>query len=269
LANELELVVLVDDSVQGRNLLAEHGLSYWFRYRGKDYLFDTGQGQVLLANAKELNIDLKDLSAVFISHGHDDHTGGLNKILEINPEVDVYGHPDIFKQKFSGDLEIGIRTEREDIINFYPIKDISQPCSGIWMTGEVPRNSKFEGLSEKYKTIEGDKLKIDEFKDDQTLFVETDKGYVILLGCSHSGIVNIINYIKEFIQEKKIYAIIGGLHLLNASQERIDKSVEYLAELDFKYIMPLHCTGLKAVHTMLNNIPEKVRMAYVGDRFIF
>src|SRR6056297_1659130 len=100
MSKELEVAILANNTVEKREVLAEHGLALYFKYNDKEYLFDTGQGEVLFSNANKMGIDLRNIDTVFLSHGHDDHTGGLKKLLELKPEIRVFAHSDIFQPKF-------------------------------------------------------------------------------------------------------------------------------------------------------------------------
>ena len=265
----LAVLILVENSIYRRDLIAEHGLSFWFKYGDEEYLFDTGQGMALFENAKKLDIDFNRLKAVFLSHGHDDHTGGLRQLLSINPDIDVIAHPDVFEAKYSRNKEIGMDVIKKDINLFRAVKDNKEIYPGIFLTGEVPRTNDFETKSKKYTIKIDEKIQIDTFRDDETLFIETNKGLVLLLGCSHSGIVNIIEYIKKLKGNDKIYAIIGGMHLINAGEDRIKQTISYLKKINFELLIPLHCTGFNAVRQMKNEFGDRVNVAHTGDRFIF
>lgn len=282
---DLEIVLLVEDTVHKRGFMAEHGLSFWIRYGGDDYLFDTGQGLVLLHNATKMGIDLSKLVGVFLSHGHYDHTGGLKDLLNIVPDLKVYAHPGIFNPKYyQGDNELretGIDIKRQAVPGFIPVEGVKEIADGIWVINQIPRATGFEEIDSNFKVYKlssgeelskfgpEDELSVDDFTDDQSLFIETEKGLVVLVGCSHAGIVNILEYIRKVTEDKDIYAIIGGMHLIDAKEERINRTVDYLADLDFQLLVPLHCTGIGAVNQMINRLGERVRIAYTGDSFSF
>lgn len=270
----LKIKLLIEDTVYRSELLAEHGLALWIEYNEETFLFDTGQGKIILHNAGKLNVDLDSITKVFLSHGHCDHIGGLEKVLSVNSEVDVYGHPELFipKYKYSnqtGELsEKGSKIARSDIKNFTPVTETVEVTEGVWITGEVPNRSEFEKFNPDYKRQINKRdadLITDEFKDDQTVFFETSQGLVILLGCSHAGVVNILEYIKELTKGRKIHAIIGGMHLISATKRRIKKTVDYLATLDFDLLVPLHCTGFTAVKAMKEAFDKRVLIQQTGD----
>ncbi|ADL13747.1 MBL fold metallo-hydrolase [Acetohalobium arabaticum] len=269
----MKIKLLVEDTVYRSELLAEHGLALWVEYNEETFLFDTGQGKVILHNAEKLNVNLDSITKVFLSHGHYDHTGGLEKVLSVNSEVHVYGHPELFIPKYSnqnGELsKKGSEIAKSDIKNFTPVTETVEVTEGVWIIGEVPNSSEFEKFNPDYKRHINKRdtdLITDEFKDDQTVFFETSQGLVILLGCSHAGVVNILEYIKEFTNGQKIHAIIGGMHLISADEGRIKKTVDYLATLDFDLLVPLHCTGFTAVKAMKEAFGERVLIQQTGHK---
>lgn len=272
MAKNLEITILAENTVEKRKLLAEHGLSFYFKYNGKEYLFDTGQGEVLFSNAKKMGIDLEKIDTVFLSHGHDDHTGGLKKLLEINPQVRVFAHSEIFLPKYKkveSELEfIGTELVESEIKNFEAAETAIAAAAGIYNTGEIPARRKTY-LNPRYVVKREGKEITDPFNDDTSLYIETESGIVILLGCSHKGVKNIINEIKAEIGDRKIAAILGGMHLKRASRESIADLIDYFKEIDFELLAPVHCTGREAAVKFKEAFGERVKLASVGDRFEF
>ena len=269
MSSELELTLVVENNSEQRNLDSEHGLSFYLTYQRENYVFDTGQGQVLINNLKELDLAAKDLSGILLSHGHYDHAGGLKKLLDYKPMVPVYAHPNIFLDKYSkksnGPVFRGFELSQDMISNFRAVTDLTEIKPGLWLTGEVPRKNNIEKLNPHYQVKVNDQFKIDPFKDDQSLIVETEKGLVVLLGCSHAGVINILKYIdNNFTQE--VYAIIGGMHLINAEQERIEWTINSLKEIGFELLISLHCTGKEAVQKMKDTFGHRVEIKSVGDK---
>lgn len=272
MGKKLEIIILSENTVEKRNLLAEHGLSFYFTYNKKEYLFDTGQGEVLFSNAEKMGIDLKNIDTVFLSHGHDDHTGGLKRLIEINPEVRVFAHSEVFLPKYKkveGELEfIGSEVKKSALKNFQPAENSIAAAAGIYNTGEIhaPRESY---INQRYVVKKDGEEITDPFNDDTSLYIESESGIVILLGCSHKGVKNIIDEIKAEVGDKKIAAILGGMHLKRASREEIKALIDYFAELDFELLAPMHCTGRKAGAMFKEAFAERVQLASVGDRFEF
>ena len=273
IVKDIEVTLLAENTVEKRGFIAEHGLSFWIRYGENEYLFDTGQGHVLLNNLDKLNINLSEINSVILSHGHDDHCGGLKKLLEINPEVEVIAHEDAFLPKYKmsfGELvNIGANINKEEINNFINVENKKMIIEdGLYITGVIDVD-KDSYINDKYIIKKDGKEMIDPFNDDISLYMESDEGIVILLGCSHKGVVNIIEDIREKTGYKKIKAILGGMHLKHSSEDEITEIVNYLNKLDFDLLAPIHCTGYKAAMMMKERFGDKVKLASTADSFSF
>ncbi|WP_018248702.1 MBL fold metallo-hydrolase [Orenia marismortui] len=272
-SESIKVKILVENRVAKENLLAEHGLSFLISYQGKNYLFDTGQGLALMHNIKALGIEVSDIDGVILSHGHYDHGNGLKDILTLNPELEVYAHPESFRVKYSkkgDDLVLrGLNINREEIKNFNSIEEATEIVEGLWLTGEIKRRNNREIISKSFRKEFLGKVEQDDFSDEQAVFIETDRGLVVLLACTHAGVINTLEQIKRVTNGQKIHAILGGMHLINVSQKRINEIVDYLDHLDFELIVPLHCTGFKAMKAMTEKFRDKVKVGQVGKEFIF
>lgn len=272
MSKELEVTILANNTVEKREVLAEHGLSFYFKYQGREYLFDTGQGEVLFSNAEKMGIDLKNIDTVFLSHGHDDHTGGLKELLQLNPGVRVFAHSEVFLPKYKkveGELEfIGSEVEKSEVKNFEAAETAVAAAAGIYSTGEIPA-PKESYINPRYVLIKDGQQLTDPFNDDISLYLEAESGIVILLGCSHKGVKNIINEIRAEIGDKKIAAILGGMHLKRKSSKQLEELIDYFREIDFELLVPMHCTGREAAVKFKEAFNKRVKLASVGDKFKF
>ena len=269
--NTISITTLIDD-IASENLRPEHGSSLWINYGDKRILFDTGQSNLLLRNAKLLDIDLADTDAIVISHGHYDHTGGLPTVLNIASKAKIYLHPAAtepkFSRKASGAKSIGMSDSAKKAIQNHHIIWTATPAQlffGMAVTGQVPRISEFENVGGAF-FLDENCQKPDELLDDQTLFIESAKGLIVVLGCAHSGVINTLDYIKKLSDQNYIYAVIGGMHLLNASTERIDRTIGAFKQYNVQKIGLAHCTGSKAIEGFEAAFPSQCFVCPVGKQ---
>ena len=252
--------------------IAEHGWAVFIETDQGNFLFDTGQGRAIINNARHFKKELSTIQGIIISHHHYDHTGGLLSVLEQTGKVDVYGHPDLFKNSYAIDdgieKNLGIPFRREILeskgAQFKFNTDFREIVPDLMLSGEIPRLTKYEKGSKRFllKTSEGNIQ--DLIFDDQTLFMNTEKGLIIILGCSHSGIINIINHIIEKTGQTHIRTIIGGTHLGPASEETKEKSIQALKKYDIEKIGVSHCTGLETSMRLFKEFGKRFFFCNVG-----
>ncbi len=263
---EVKITTLSENSA-GSNAMAEWGLSMLIEADGKRILFDTGQGKAAMMNVNNWNLDITGLDAIVLSHGHYDHTGGLEEVLKRVGRTPVYGHPDIWASKY-GNLEgaqkrfIGIPARRETLealgADFRLSPEPQRLSPNITTTGEIPMNNDYEIIEEYLSVMVDGKLQHDSLADDLSMVIDTDFGLVVILGCAHRGIVNILEHARKITGKDNIYAAVGGTHLLHASQDRLDRTAAALLEMGVQYLGASHCTGFG---------PAVYLSTIFGDRF--
>jgi len=270
----VSLSVLVENTaIEGFS--SEHGLSFWIEYGGKHILFDTGQSDLVAQNAKKLKVDLSQTDAIILSHGHYDHTGGLKAVLDEAPDAMIYLHPDAPKVRYSRkppkpprqiSMPQACCQALSDAVPKGKVVYTPQPhriYPGVMATGAIPRITEYEDTGGAfYDDPEG--TLADEIADDQALLIETPQGLVIILGCAHSGVVNTLHYAAKLSGQKRIYAVIGGMHLLNASAGRIEKTIEALKDYGVQKVAPCHCTGAETVEKIKTTFPEQYLACSAG-----
>ena len=253
--DSLKMTILVDNNAAD-NLSAEHGFSLWVETDNKKILFDTGQGSAMKNNAAILGVDLTTADLLILSHGHYDHTGGLADLLHVNQGVHVYFHAAAFLPRYSvsngiarpikmtSDAMIAINSLPENRVHW-----VTKPVhlsESIGITGEIPRVTDYEDTGGSFY-FDQDGKRADPIKDDLAFWLKTPKGLVICIGCCHAGIVNTLEYICQQSGENNIHTVIGGLHLLNADDTRLQKTVDALQKFNIENFIPCHCTGDAAI----------------------
>jgi len=255
----MELKVLVDNNtIIDRYYLGEPAVSYLIRDGDTKILFDVGYSDIFIKNALKMNESLMDINYVVISHGHNDHTGGLvplakfyseakaENINHINPTV--IAHPDAFLYKeYSGD-DIGSILSSKKIGKYFGARLVSEP---LWITdnivflGEIERSNDFENIEPIGQCEKLDSMVDDYVKDDSAIVYKSLQGLVIITGCSHAGICNIIEYAKKVCGDDRILDVIGGFHLIEPSDFQAEGTLSYFDAGHIKNIHPCHCTSLK------------------------
>jgi 7,8-dihydropterin-6-yl-methyl-4-(beta-D-ribofuranosyl)aminobenzene 5'-phosphate synthase len=266
----LSVTALSENTAGMGDLLAEWGLSLLVETDEVKILLDTGTSATAVHNSDSLGIDLTKIDKIVLSHGHSDHTGGLRDVLRrIKKDVDIIAHPDIWQIKYDrreGKPEryIGIpfqQTALESLgARFLLSREPVKLSNNIWTTGEIPMVTDFEAVDPKLFVKENSSWKPDPVMDDRGLVIKTSEGLVVILGCAHRGMINTIYHAREITGVSSIYGVIGGSHLISASEEHLWQTINTLRELDVKKLALCHCTDLPAISVLAQEF---------GERFIF
>jgi 7,8-dihydropterin-6-yl-methyl-4-(beta-D-ribofuranosyl)aminobenzene 5'-phosphate synthase len=274
---DVNITIIVDNHA-GNGLTGEHGLSMWIQADGKTILFDTGQGSALKKNAHALGLDLGKIDALILSHGHYDHTGGIAQVLREAPEVDVYCHPGVVRPRYAirGGTPKAIQMPKEskaamDTLSSKCFHWARQPMmlsDVIGITGHIPRKTEFEDSGGPFY-LDPEGKRPDLIDDDIALWIQTDQGLVVCLGCCHAGLVNTIQHVRSISGTERIHAVIGGLHLMSADSQRIERTVGALRSYSPNMIVPCHCTGDNALASLMNALGERVVPGAAGETYQF
>jgi len=271
-------ITILCENLVGRLVGAgEHGFSAFIETDQGNYLFDTGGGRSIVANSLALDKDLRTVRKIFLSHGHYDHTGGLPEVLKLRGKVDVHANPQVFLDRIALLKENGKEAKRfvgipykkgylESLgANFLFNDAFLETEKGMFLTGEVPRKTPFEKPDPRlFSEIDG-KTTQDIFLDDQSLILDTDKGIVLILGCAHSGMINIINHVINKTGKQNFYAILGGTHLDFLTPEQLEESTKFLKRIEIEKIGVSHCTGMKAACRLLQEFGDRYFYGCVGS----
>ncbi len=239
----------------GQRFLAEHGLSYYIEYKDKSYLLDTGHTDVYLRNAEKMGLNIQQhVDTIFLSHGHWDHGNGLRYL----DNKTLVAHPGVFIKRYhKGDKDqIGLTLNRKEIEARYRLivtKKAYEVQPGVFFLGEIPRKNRFESKTTMFIDEHG---YADYVPDDSALCFIEDGFLIIVTGCSHSGICNIVEYAKRITGINGIKAVIGGFHLKN-KDSNTDSTIEYLKKQEIRYILPSHCTELPALSAFYDAFGSK------------
>ncbi len=273
----LSIVLLVDNETP-TGLIAEHGFAAWIDTGDGCFLFDTGQGAALEHNARDLGIDLGTATALILSHGHYDHTGGIPTFLAANRLAPILYGKGATQARFSCHAEqapraIGMTDAVLAEFEQLPAErriELEGPRllrPGIGITGPVPRITDFEDTGGPFFRDAG-RVEADLIQDDLSLWFETTKGLVILTGCCHSGLVNTVSHIRSISGVERIHGIIGGLHLLNANDQRLQATQRFLADCQPDFLVPCHCTGAHVAEQLQQRFGKNVVTAGGAGRRI-
>jgi len=265
----MEISVLVDNNtIIDKYFKGEPGFSVHIKEANKNILFDLGYSDIFIENARQLNLNLNDIDYLVFSHGHIDHTGGLDPLIKYYFETgehmgekipQIIAHPDCFANKYYGNnSSIGMNVDKEVVNNLFEVKKSKDP---IWLTekllylGEIPRENNFEsdqpiGYQNEIKAGCEDYI-----LDDTALAYKAKEGLIIITGCSHAGICNIVSQAKKITEVENVIDIIGGFHLMEPGKEKLEKTKKYLKNLNLSQLHACHCTDLKS----------KIELAQIAD----
>jgi len=277
----MEIITLVENLVYNKDLKGEHGLSFLIKIDNYKILFDVGQTGLILENAKLLEENLDNIDFVILSHGHYDHTGGLEKFLEINHTAKIIMKKNILQQKYSSSTgsirEIGFKLR--DKYKNYPneflfLEEDYILNDNIKIITQIDEYTNFEKIKQNLFIKKGDDFIMDQFQDELFLTIIKDSKLNIITGCSHNGIINIIKTAIDNTKINDINLVLGGMHLTgiklnekslqDENNNKIQKTIEELKKLKIEKIYTNHCTGIDGFIKLKNSMGDKISYSYTG-----
>lgn len=276
LQKQVEITVLCENSVASSSgLTGEHGWAVGVATETDSLLFDTGQGIGILNNCDILAYDLSAIDKVVLSHGHYDHCSGLSQVLQKTGPRDVYVHPDAFGDRFSRKKDrlrdVGVHFKKKYLeslgATFRFNREFTAIGKGIYLSGEIPRCTDFEELDPTLLRLDDSgRLQQDPFNDDQTLIIDCEQGLVLILGCAHAGLINILHHVQQNLPNRPVYAVVGGTHLGFSTDEQFTATVKALEPFNIQCLAAGHCTGLERGAQLAQYFGDRFRFAPVGTK---
>lgn len=255
-------VLMENTALEGCGLVPEHGLSLYIEYRGHKLLLDAGSSGRFAENAQALGVDLAGVETAVLSHGHYDHADGLRRFFQINSRAKVYTRPGAagpyLAKDPAGYRYIGIHRDVQEAGRLVEAEGLFPLLEGAWLVPEPRHDPDFAGQAADLLVKRGeDDFVPDDYRHEQSLVLEGQRGLVVFNSCSHGGIVNIVRGVLEQLPGKRIFAVVGGFHMFGKGESGMNCAPEYvfrvaaaLKELGVEEIYTGHCTGEPALNLL-------------------
>lgn len=271
----IKLTLLSDDNAK-KPFCAEHGFSLAIRWEEHFLLFDTGQG-AFVRNAAVDGTDISSFTDCILSHGHYDHTGGIRNFLSMNSHARLWANTKVFCAHYRDADGIAkvLTMSREDeaavrtlpVHRLYLLSESTRILHNAGILCGIPRIHPLEDTGGKFY-MDRTLTTSDQIDDEISLWMEHEKGLVIITGCCHAGFINTCEFAKKVSGVDRIYTVIGGFHLQHASKERIDATCAYINDMSISCVMPCHCTGAEQITGMKKRLGDTVQILRCGSNIV-
>lgn len=274
----LQILSLMDDKhTRRKDLIAEHGLSLYVCYNGKRLLFDCGSSGSAIRNGEKLGVDLRNLDAVILSHSHYDHAAGFRFLIQQGlGSRQLYTGPGFFVPKYSrngmvyADLSAGFDRSflEEKGIAHRQVDSCQEIFPGAYLISGFPRTEAMEIIPQRFVRRTESGFAQDDFQDEVCLALETAEGLVLLVGCAHPGIVNMVRHVHAVLGNP-VRCVFGGTHLVEADGQRVQRTIAALRAAGVKQLGLSHCSGEAAEAAVLESTDVQGCRLGPGDCVFF
>ena len=272
-------VLMENTALEGCGLTPEHGLSLYIQFRGKKLLLDAGSSGKFADNAQALGVDLSGVELAALSHGHYDHADGLRRFFQVNDRAKVYVRPGAAGPYFAKDSDayrfIGIGRDiwENTRDRFVEVEGLYPLLEGAWLVPETVHDPAFAGQAADLLVKRGeDDFVPDDYRHEQSLVLEGERGLAVFKSCSHTGIVNIVRGVLEQFPGRKVHAVVGGFHMfskgetgMNCPPEHVYQVAAALEELGVEAVYTGHCTGGPALALLQERFGPGCRALSTGQ----
>ncbi len=252
----MKIITLIENLVYQAGLLSEHGLSIYIDTGNRKLLFDTGQSSAFLSNARILGIDAEEIDAVIISHGHYDHTGGLDAFFQANKKATLYIKPEAFAEKYQGkNRTVGIPEIPAIPGNRIKyVESVTELYDGIFVMPDIPVLNPADTSFHNFFIKKGSTFMKDEFKDELFLTFVRNNKLSVISSCSHRGITHMVRESIRYFN-LPVHMLLGGFHLRNCPPEQYQLVISYLKQIKPELIGVSHCTGVEKYSELRKDLP--------------
>ncbi len=268
----MKIKVIIENLTKNPNMKSEHGLSIYIEVYDRKYIFDFGKSSKFIENAKSLGINMEDIDCGVLSHGHYDHSGGLQNFMDSNKKAKVYMKPEYMNNHYcvTEDKQSYIGINKE-ILPLYihrivEVEGKTQIEENIYVIEAKGNKICSLGKDFRLKKLIGQEFLEDDFQDEIMLIIEENQELTVFTGCSHNGIVNMVNKVTEEFPNKGIKRAIGGFHLIgNKDMENVDNLAKELLNCPVEKFYTCHCTDYKNYEILKNIMGSRIEYISTGD----